>query len=511
MENVKIFFKEIFKENSLKKTFFSSFDRKINKLDTLQKWEIYKKIIGDIWIWLEFMSKIDFAFVLEQLQDFMTKSNLHSDFVHQHLSEWLSEYIRAILKKWFEKGKREKVYLFLKSFWELLKRAFYDSMYNTNTTLYKSFENNAILLEIVFYLILWSVRGMEEDEIENLKRQTNPLLSDQRLIYQFLVFGNIDREKFNKHLILLALIVILLENDSRLTIQLKPPQWYLRSYGIVSIFNIVNLKNWKITYYLKTIEEYWLLFTFLAKLKIKDWIDDNFKKEVLKVLLSENLVDDDILIDFSILLSKYKEIKDIYLEKIKNKMFKKSKILENLTEDKGLLKDTIYFLLIKENGEYINQKYISKKIYQKLKNVLIEKLKYNLTLFKGKDNNPYFNLLYFILIDKKDSLGINISKFEKDGRNFLIEEVFNDLDSYRFVVENIDKIISKRDLKNFYYLFLKKYIETYNKIGDEFNISDIKEKLWFSVKTIKTALNRLKKDWILEDWRGIGSYKIVNI
>ncbi len=463
----------------LKNNFLTEFKKQVNWLENWdEKWENYKNFMNNKNTLELFLEEFNFDFIIGEIKKWFNSSNINQDFFTKKLFDNLDIYFYKKSFEWFTEEEKKQVIELLNKFWELL-RIFINNNYDQNTILYKALQENILILNIVFYIILWLLKAKEE----NLNEKIRTLFwinnnQNEGRIYQYWIFQKYDNEKFNQHLFIISLLVIFIESNNRTISNNRRINYSYANipYNILDVFNDLNLKELDNTnIYLKSLKKYWLLFNFLEKLENKSWISNEYKVFILNTLLNNNLLENKELLNFSILFTKYEKVKEKYIEILKNTNFSKKEILENLNDD-SLEADIINFLLIEWN-----KKYIIWNILDKLVEIIKNKLKDSLKL-----DNIYFKLFKNIINWKYWDIKLNLKldDFNEKNNNKLIKWIIEDIDWFKFILENdnIKRILTKEDIKRFYFELIKNYILENYSIWEEISIKNVRDFFWFTKK-----------------------------
>jgi hypothetical protein len=110
--------------------------------------------------------------------------------------------------------------------------------------------------------------------------------------------------------------------------------------------------------------------------------------------------------------------------------------------------NVITFLLIESNN-----KYLTKNIEKKLIEIVKEKLEDDVVL-----EDPFYSMYQKLL-----NLGLKLELLLDNFKYNFVQEFINDMEKMQFTLNNIEKVIVKKDLNRFYYSLIQKYIEGMDK------------------------------------------------
>jgi len=500
MNNILEAIHKLSENEDLKSNFLKEFENQVNWWESWdEKLKNYETFMNNKNTLELFLEEFDFDFIVEEIKKWFVSSNINQDLFTKKFFNNLDIYFYKKSFEWFNEERKKQVIELLNKFWELL-RVFTNNHYNQNTILYKALQENLLILNIVFYIILWLLK-LEE---ENLSEKIRTLFwinnnQNEGRIYQYWIFQKYDNGKFNQHLFIISLLVIFIENRTNIWPYKKADDYYWRNedYNLVEAFKGYDLDNINIVMYLNNIKSFKLIDKFLENLEKKNWMNQDYRIKILLELLENNLLEKNELLDFSILFTKYEEVRKKYIEISSKINFSEIEILEKLNSDEIYKNEIINFLLIEWN-----EKYIKWKIFNKLIEIIKHKLKENLELDK-----IYFELYKNIINWKYWNIKLNLklADFNEEDDNKLIKWIVEDINWFKFTLQNIEKFLVRKDIEIFYYELIKKYILDKIWVWEEFNILKIRRFFWFTQKDsfLERVLNQLtvSKNFFRKFWK----------
>jgi len=467
----------------LKKEFIGNFSSQINTLsDWDEKWKNYKTFIENESTLDLFFDNYNFDFILSYVTKYVEDSDANNDRISDVIYKALFDLFNQKDKNEYS----EELVLLLDMFWYILKTNFYNVNYNGDNKTYIWLRDNIYFLRIVFVITLSLIENKNYDNIGEVKTECGYLFwdntnnSENKRIYQYLAFRQIDA-KFNEHLLIISLLVIFLEDGEDTIHNLRNISWWVQNYKISQIFWLIDdVTSERYEFYVNIINNSWLLHAFLNKItKKKDWLSWIYLTSILRSIINLKILEGNhmIILHFSDLFISDEEINKEYLGIISWINIMDSKILCQLeSKTWANVSTTITFLLIKGGKRYVKE-----SILDKLVEIIKHKLKDNLEL-----DSPYFELYENIIIWEygKIKLNFKLNDFydEEDDENKLVAWIIADITLFSVTLKHIKNFLRKNDLDKFYFELIKSYILDKYNISDEFSIVDIRNAFGFTVK-----------------------------
>lgn len=498
MDNLLESIKELIENEELKLNLIKEFNSQINWLSDLNdKWLNYKSFLSNKDILDIFVNEFDINFIEKQIIWFISTSNISHYDIPNNLPEITDDLFLKACLRWLNEEERDTWKELINTWWNYIKQVFYDNTYNASSNIYIWVKDSLTLLKIIFYIILSEIKKEEDyNKITNIKSVFNNLFNNW--IYQFILFYR-EEKQFWPQMLLVSILGIFLEDSDR-RFDLKSINLANISVATTEIFNISILEISELEKILLSLKKFQLTFNLLRKIETNKIVNDNYKREILLSLLNYKIFEDSDLVNFSILFSQFEDVKIKYFEIIEKIDFKKEEILNNLNnEDNNLQKDTIHFLLLEKSKNYLS-KSIKNQLIKIIKTKLLEKLTLPWIywdLYKKTVDGYLWDINLWFTFD---------NLWEK-----LTEESVNDLSSFKFTIENIDKIIIQKDLDKFYFKLIRNHIAKQYSECDTFSIKDIRATFWFDDKNkyIKDSLQKINNEWdLIKRWIWNWNYKV---